>query len=294
MSRLTPYGPSRSVMSVDELIGWTESPSRKARIYTRGGYLYQGQWQNGIVRIQPPDSRIVEFRDFERPSDAVISDTGFAVIVDELSLGQMANALIFIRPDGTILKQIRFSVGLGKLSIEPKGELVFLSTAAAESKEAELLCFEIQKGELRWRKPAPKPAAEVVVLPNERCILVGRPYKTCGRDYLLKLTFDGRSLERWPDSPYQALDFGEKERQSGNASEAERWFQVVIESDISPSYRARAYRALGELAENKDQSVVALDFYKKALELSPKIGVRKKIKALSKAVTGQLTDCRER
>lgn len=273
-------------MSSDELIGWTESPSRKARIWIRSGYLYQGQWQNGIVRIQLPDSRTVELQDFERPNDAVISDAGFAVIVDELSLGQMANALIFIRSDGTILKQIRFSVGLGKLSTDPKGELLFLSTAASDSKDAELLCFEIQKGELHWKKPAPKPAAEVVVLPYERCILVGRPYKTCGRNYLLKLTFDGQVLERWPDSPYQALDFGEIEQESGNVSEAERWFRVVIESDISPSYRAKAYRALAELAEHKGRPVVALDFYKKALELSPKIGVRKKITALSKAVTG--------
>lgn len=273
-------------MSADELIGWTESPSRKARICTRGGYLYQGQWQNGIVRIQLPDLHIVELQDFERPNDAVISDTGFSVIVDELSLEQMANALIFIRPDGTILKQIRFSVGLGKLAIDAKGELVFVSTAASESEGAELLCYEIQKGELLWRKPAPKPAAEIVALLDEKCILVGRPYKSCGRDYLLKLTFDGQVLERWPDSPYQALGFGEMERESGNVSEAERWFQAVVESDLSPFYRAKAYRALGELAEGKGQPVAALDLYKKALELSPKIGVRKKIAALSKAATG--------
>jgi hypothetical protein len=273
-------------MIIDEEFGVTHSPAGKARVWTRDGHLYQGQWHNGIVRIQLPDSRIVELHDFERPNDAVISDVGFTVIVDELSLGQMANALIFIRPDGTILKQIHFSVGLGKLSIDPKGELVFLSTAASESKDAELLCFEIHKGELRWRKPAPKPAAEVAVLPNERCILVGRPYKSCGRDYLLKLTFDGQVLERWPDSPYQALDFGEKEREAGKVSEAERWFQVVVKSDISPFYRAKAYRALGELAEDKGQPPVALDFYNKALELSPKIGVRKKITALSKVITG--------
>lgn len=275
-------------MSTDELIGWIESPSGKAKICTRSGYLYQGQWQNGIVRIQQPDSRTVELHNFQRPNDAVISDTGYAVIVDEFSPGQMANSLIFIRPDGTILKEIRFSVGLGKLSIDPKGELVFLSTAASESEDAKLLCFEIQKAQARWTKPAPKPAAEIVAMPNENCILVGRPYKSCGRDYLIKLTFDGRVLERWPDSPYQALDFGEMERKSGNVSEAERWFQVVIESDISSSYRAKAYRALGELAEHKGRPATALDFYKKALELSPKIGVRKKITALSKskAVTG--------
>lgn len=270
-------------MRADELTGWIESPSGQAKIFIRDGYFHEGKWRDGSVRLKPPGSPSFELRGFKRPNEAVINEAGFAAIADWLSFDKLESMLYFVRPNGIISQQHRFNVNLGRLAIDPKGVLVFVTTAASEFEEAKLLCYNIESGELLWSKVAPKPAAEITVVPGEEFILVGRPYKSCGSDYLLKIGFDGAVLERWPDSPYHAIDLGEMEREAGRVSQAERWFRIAAESDISAHFRARAYKALGELAEEAGRVMEALNLYEKALALDSKIGVKRKVEALRRA-----------
>ncbi len=159
----------------------------------------------------------------------------------------------------------------------PNGESVFLTAGGT------LLGCDMISGEIVWCQKTPKPGVKIVIPPDGECLLVGRPHLSCGSDYLLKMTFDGRVLERWPDSPYQAIDFAEEECRAGRLREAERWLRVAAESDIPPYFRARAYRALGELAETGGRIMEALDRYERAIALDPKVGVKKKISAMRKA-----------
>ncbi len=147
-----------------------------------------------------------------------------------------------------------------------------------------LMCFSVNTGDRLWAMRAPKPAAEITVLAQERCILVGRPHEVPGCDYLLKLTFEGRVIGKCPASPYEAISLAEAERQAGRLSIAARWFRIAAEADIAGSYRAKAYRALGELAEDDEKPKDALDLYKTALTLDANAGVRRRIEKLSSAL----------
>ena len=264
----------------EKLLGWRQSPSGRSRIRITDGYYRYGCWQNGTVRLEPFGLRSVELDGLKRPNDAVVNDAGFAVVADWLSMGKPQCELFFVAPDGTVYRRFHFDEFVGPLAMEPDGLLVFASTAGSQSEEPKLLCFDIEAGKLRWSQSAPKPAAEITVACGGKCILVGRAYKSCGSDYLEKLTYDGTVIERWPDSPYQALEFGRMEVEAGRMPEAERWFRVAAESDIPPSYRAKAYRALGELAEDVGERTNALAFYEKAVALDPKVGLKRKIALL--------------
>jgi tetratricopeptide (TPR) repeat protein len=166
--------------------------------------------------------------------------------------------------------------------MDPEGRLVFITTAASEHHDPKLMCFSVTTGELLWSMAAPNPAAEITVVADEKCIHVGRPHQVPGCDYLLKATYEGRVIEECPASPYEALSLAEAERQAGRSSIAERWFRVAAEADIAASYRAKAYRGLGELAEDGERPKDALDLYERALTLDANVGVKRKIQLLRK------------
>lgn len=56
--------------------------------------------------------------------------------------------------------------------------------------------------------------------------------------------------------------------------------KVIEDKTISPNIHASAYRILGELSECQKGIDIALDFYEKAINANPKIGVKRKISQL--------------
>jgi len=265
-----------------KLLGWVESPSGGARLQLRDGFLRNGKWQDGTVLLIPPGSRELEVSEFKRPNDAVINDAGFAVIADSLSLDKplQQGELCFLAPDGTVYRRCRLDQNLGCLAMDPEGRLVFVTTAASENHKSKLMCFSVSTGELVWGMAVPKPAAEITVVGDDKCIHIGRPYQVPDFDFLLKVTYEGRVIEKRPASPYEALTWAEAERQAGRFSIAERWFRVAAEAEIAASYRAKAYRGLGELAENDARPKDALDLYQRALTLDANVGVARRIRLL--------------
>lgn len=229
------------------------------------------------------DDGVFELRGLNRPSEAVITNDGYSAIADWLSPTRLDGSLLFISPVGTIVAKRTFEVNLGRLALDEDHALLFVTTAHSDSTRARLLCYEIRTGELLWRRWAPEAAAEVRVVPAERCILIGHPYKACGSEYTQKRSIDGKLMERWARSPYEAISLGEINRMMGKLEAARRCFQAAADSDIAPSFRAKAYRSLGEIAETSGDEQIALLRYRQAHSLYPKIGVKRKIAALQQA-----------
>lgn len=277
-------GQRGDCMISDNLLGWIASPSRKARVLIKDGYLRNGLWQNGTVRMQLSGLPAVEVQGFIRPNEAVISDTGFAAIVDWLSLtGLKPRAeLCFINPQGSVFRRHRFNMMIGRAAIEPQGVLMFLTTAASESQTPQVMCFDVRSGDRAWSEPAPGPFEEITVVPEEKCIHLGRPVQECGGEYIFKMTYDGKLVDRNPRTPYDAINCAESARRGGDYVAAERWFRLAAKCDIAPSYRATAYRALGEIAERDGRITDALNCFEKAISLYPKVGLKRKL-ALLKA-----------
>lgn len=57
------------------------------------------------------------------------------------------------------------------------------------------------------------------------------------------------------------------------------------EEDIPESSRARLLRFRGEVAEQEGDTVAAIDFWRQALTLDPKVGIRRRYEALSKGIS---------
>lgn len=238
-----------------------------------------GVWQDGIVRLQPPSSASFSVPGFVRPNSAVVNDGGYAAVADWLSSDKLDGALAFVRPDGMTTARHEFKLNLGCLSMSHDGISVFLTTAASDDSYAKLFCFRLNDGRLVWEKLAPKPGASITVVPEEGAIMVGTPYQDCGMPFLLKVKYDGEVIAQSPDSGYQAMDWAEKARAAGDTVEALRLLRIACGVDISESQKARAYRVVGEIAEAEGRYLEALDSYRVAMKLNPKIGLKRKLDA---------------
>lgn len=262
-----------------DYLPWIESPSRAARIFVADGHFLNGVWQDGIVRLQPPGSADFSVPGFVRPNGAVVNDNGYAAVADWLRSDRLEGALVFIRPDGTSTARQVFKLNLGCLALSHDGLRVFLTTAASEDSDAKLLCYHIKDGGLVWEKRSPKPGASITVVPEEGAIMVGTPYQDCGMPFLLKIKYDGEVIAQSPDSGYQAIDWAEKARATADDVEAVRLLRIACSVEISDSQKARAYRMLGEIQEEQALYSDALESYRVAMKLNPKIGLKRKLEA---------------
>ncbi|OGL41418.1 MAG: hypothetical protein A2043_05505 [Candidatus Schekmanbacteria bacterium GWA2_38_9] len=72
-------------------------------------------------------------------------------------------------------------------------------------------------------------------------------------------------------------------------AEIEEWIRKALEKKMSPNTKASAHRILGEIAERRGDVRAALAEYLAAMELNPKIGLKKKVKALEAAIDAKGT-----
>jgi tetratricopeptide (TPR) repeat protein len=90
------------------------------------------------------------------------------------------------------------------------------------------------------------------------------------------------SMERTAQDWYE---LGYARRGANDLDGAREAFERALGSTdgaLSASSRAGAFRALGELADVSDDVAEAIRLYRTSLELDPRIGVRKRLRALER------------
>jgi tetratricopeptide (TPR) repeat protein len=84
---------------------------------------------------------------------------------------------------------------------------------------------------------------------------------------------------------HEWYELGYTRRGANDLDGARDAFEQAIRSAVQPlslASMAGAIRALGELADIRDDAAEAIRLYRRALELDPKIGVTKRLKALER------------
>lgn len=102
----------------------------------------------------------------------------------------------------------------------------------------------------------------------------------------------GRDLAQSDEFGYQLLDQAVEliskrsmsELPDDVAEEVVGLVRKALEKRLSPNTQAKSHRILGELAEAKGDLRGALAEYNEALELNPKIGLKRRVKALGSAI----------
>jgi tetratricopeptide (TPR) repeat protein len=91
---------------------------------------------------------------------------------------------------------------------------------------------------------------------------------------------DGYTLLRVAEGQLEKTPLGEMAPEKRDA--ARHLLEQASESRISDHTKAKAHRWLGEIALASGQKAKAVAHFRKALELNPKVGVKKRLEALGK------------
>lgn len=161
---------------------------------------------------------------------------------------------------------------------------------------ASLFLMDLRNGAVVWQRPVPMAWPKEISFDDTAQHVVVRCGATDGLRYTYAGDFlDADVLERIKLSTaledergYRLFDLACAKvattpldlQLPHQMDEVEGLVRKALGKQMSPNTNARAHRLLGEIAEHRDDVRGALAEYNAALQLNPKIGVKKKVKAL--------------
>ena len=162
---------------------------------------------------------------------------------------------------------------------------LFVKTFNSGHKDtASLICYQLSSGKELWRVTDVQSGTgvDIEVDTKQQWVTSGKPYGTSD-EFIVRVGYGGRVLERNPRSGYEIVNLAKAQHAAGDTTKAQALFQRAIETEISLNTKATVYRRLGEIAEQMGDTGGAIQNYTQALELNPKVGVKRRLNTLKKA-----------
>lgn len=157
-----------------------------------GGRI-SGHRASGMGRIiLISEGRVLWQREFERPNDGVVADSGHAVVNDCLFSDKLSGAFYVLSPAGDILLEKTFAANLSKCGINGIGTIAWCFTASSyDTQDSEkLFIFSIQPPKILLKIAAMFGGVRDVSFTGDKiCVITDR-----GISY--EFSFDGVLLNR--------------------------------------------------------------------------------------------------
>lgn len=193
-------------------------------------------------------------------------------ILDERKRG------LFARKKAPVVLQVG-ALTVGFEAVVEEGRLFFQTANSDHEDAATLFCVHLDTGDVLWKVPGIPPSGAFGIDRRGRTMDVGKPHGTSDL-FVVRVDFAGNTLHRNPASGYEMVSLGEGAWGRGERAEAVRWLTKALDTKISPNTKAKVLKTLGEIAEQGGSHARAMAFYEQAMELNPRIGVKRKLAEL--------------
>jgi len=227
----------------------------------------------------------------KRPTGAVVANNGTFVVVDSGEINSYADRVDVYASDGSKIMAHAFSAYTACIGISDMGTHVVVQLHNSKTSDAHrVYVFDVEKSAVVSSFIPKTEAAERFVFSVEQEIV----YFCYRNDRKYGYSFAGNFLdidryerEREADASATELVLIVRERIESATTETLPDLLALInralEGDLSYfNYRALAYRAKGEIHEAIGDTERAIAAYKMALKLDSKIGVKQKLRKLTK------------
>ncbi len=267
----------------------------------RGGYRDSGE---GDYLLLDGESVLTHGR-LQRPNDGRVADTGRFVINDWLFGDGLKGTFYAFESTGTLILSKRFRANLDKSGISFDGSFAVCQTLSSDNEDANLLTlFDLSRKLViaQWQPQSGAASAYEFELPTRKLFLVyrGPAYKDYP-DPRWAYSFDGEFLDRnrwleeklkWGDFSTLIMTVEELLKVSGSSMEPSRCRMLLKSVELAmqkgadgyPDWRAHALKLSGVLREQLGELAKAIALYEQALAINPKIGVKRRLIALTKTV----------
>lgn len=258
-----------------------------------GGFRTSGEGTYLIAKR----NEILHIDKLQRPNDCKISDNGNYIINDWLFGDGLKGIFYAFDQSGITLIKHRFSANLYNNGISSNGNFGVSQTCNSDSGDGNILCFfDLEKKSLLWKIHPTIGWASSYHFDCEKKEL----HLTYREKGSYRYTYDGQFLntEKWESEKINfmsAFDISGiakerfySEKNNLNETKAEEilsLFDTALSKgfDNYPNEKANIYRLKGEILESMGKIDVAINFYESAIELNPKVGIKRHLKELKES-----------
>jgi hypothetical protein len=284
------------IKSINFFGSYSESPNGKYIVTCQdsdhsrgvGGYRTKGNGRFALVEL----SNILFLKECQRPNDGKVSNNGTVIISDWLFGDELGSTLLVYDITGQRILEHRFTANAFNNGISPDGQFAAVQLCNSDTEDANsLFLFNLNSKSLISKfKPqtgwADSYNFDIEYKTVSLCYRNGRSYR---------YSFDGTFLdsaryqtERVEDASATELVLIVQEMLKKSESALPYDLLGLLDRAFSqklseyPDYLAIAYRLRGELYEAVGLPRKAIDAYREALGLDPKIGIKKRLGKLEK------------
>jgi hypothetical protein len=255
-----------------------------------GGFRDSGRGTVALLK----GSQLLWRCEIPRPTQAAASDDGIVLVCDiGFGTDTKTDVLLFDR-NGNKVMQEKIKAFALSCAITPDGSMALVNSACSNESDHSCKLLAVSIPELRRLFSVDFPLSQIksAVRDNERIAVQTDDllYKfSLAGERLNGLEIDGQLFDKEMNSGhYAAAYYFLDRRANGPLPERERAFLLHcftrLAACASPEYSAKSYKYLGELALATGDATRAGEFFHAALELDPKIGLKRRLRALEKDI----------
>lgn len=252
------------------------SSNKKYRILVSDRQKYYILLENNILRIKDK---------LERPNDGNVANNGTFIINDWLTEGHFEGIFYVFDVNGQCIVKHMINANLLNNGLSDNGKFACVQSCNADNDDArKLYFFDLENESLLWSKPMISGWADSYTIDTNSQTLVLH-YKTESVEY----NFDGniKNLDKWKIQRLNVLDRYElksiaEDLIKSYTSDIKIYEYEILEllnvaesKEVSNYQLAQCYRWLGEAFFQLNDTDSTIKYFRKSLELSPKIGIKK-------------------
>lgn len=270
---------------------YSRSPNGRYTIVWRDGSSSRDSSDGRYVLLD--GKKLVVDGTMQRPNDGKVADNGTFILNDWRFLTDLSGIFWAFRSDGSLILSRSFSANLFNNGLSADGTLACCQTCNSASEDSAILAvFDLVAGteisafsaESGWANDYEFPPGSGTVRLH---------YANNGGAYGYTLTGEFIEREKWIAARLKSGDLYVVKRsmeEVGNRPDPDLAKRLIASVDVGlrsqnwqdDRSQAFGWRLRGEILEATGAVVEALKCYEKALELNPKIGIKRRAEQLKK------------
>ena len=281
--------------TIEDIAGFygTESYSKNGLycVYYSDGYYEGEKWKNGEIALINVNEKSLLFKKrIKRPNDCKVSNNGIIVCPDWQSHKGSSGKLIILNSKGEKLFERRTTANLGNCFISMDSKIVVFETYSSETPDSnKIFVVDVNKSEIIHSFSRPITFHDAQIDTEDLTINF-----ITHEDFSYKIDFEGNHLNK-DEYENQILELGSlidsillfESKSDREKFESKDYLDILdkaLKDKEASEYfgKDKIYRKLGEYYEANGELENTIKYWELALEINPKIGVSRKLKALKK------------
>lgn len=293
LKRLNDGGSSNKSyeQSIEDITGFygskKYSENKEYCIQFCDGHEENGKWKNGQLALLKNNALLYK-KSIARPHDCIITNKGIVICADWLNTTSLAGRFLVIDSIGAEIFSKKTTANIGNLAVSLDSKTAIFETHSSESSDGDkIFVIDIEKKEL-YKKFDKIVSFKKAFIKNDINRIKLQDY----RGFTIEIDFDGNQTNK-EDFENQVLKQGtiqDKLYLYQAKPDAEKLSDInylnllnnaLNDKDAKYSFGLdNLYRKLGEYYESNHQIEKAIESWEKAIDLNPKVGIKRKLDIL--------------